>query len=430
MSPDDVLRALYDWPAPWNARDEQLPPEGDWRTWLVLAGRGFGKTRCGAEWVRARAEGHPGCRIALVGRTAADVRDVMVGGPAGLLAVCPPWNAPAYEPSKRAVTWPNGSVATAFSAEEPDLLRGPQHHYAWCDELAAWRYQDETWSNLVLGLRLGDAPRTVVTTTPRPTPLVRALFDRAAKGDGVVLTRGRTADNAANVAASYLDEVYRRYEGTRLGQQELDGTLLLDTPGALWTWDTLARARMGHGPLPAMRRVVVALDPAVSTGPHADEFGIVVVGLGVDGRGYVLDDASGKYTPDAWSREALRLYAAHGCDAVVGEVNQGGDLVEHTLTVTARELRQRHRFVAVRATRGKAVRAEPAAALYEQGRVSHAGHFARLEDQMTTWDATDTTQPSPDRVDALVWALTELFVLSPPPAPYRASPGAPSRWKR
>ena len=380
------------------ARPDQLPPLGAWQRWLILAGRGWGKTRTGAEWVRDRALRDPGCRVALVARTAADVRDVIVEGESGILAVHAPSERPTWEPSRRRLTWPNGSMATTYSADVPDQLRGPQHHYAWADELASWERPD-TWDQMVFGLRLGAAPQVVVTTTPRPTPIIRALLT----APGTVVTRGRTLDNRANLAPGVVADLQRRYGGTRLGRQELDGEVLTDTPGALWTWERIDAARVSIAL--QLRRVVVAIDPAVSAGEASDETGIVVCGIGFDGRGYVLEDASGKYSPDGWARRAVHLAAEHKADRIVAEVNNGGQLVEHTLRTVDRAVA----YKAVHASRGKATRAEPVAALYEQGRVSHLGRLDALESQMTGWDPSTSTK-SPDRVDALVWALTELMV--------------------
>jgi predicted phage terminase large subunit-like protein len=395
-----ALTIRYDWSF-W-ARPEQLPPPGDWRVWLLLAGRGFGKTRTGAEFVRARVAAHRARRIALVAPTAADARDVMVEGESGLLAIAPPDDRPCYEPSQRRLTWPNGAVATTFSADEPDRLRGPQHDFAWCDELAAWRYP-EAWDMLTFGLRLGNDPRAVVTTTPRPNRLIRGLL----ADPKVILTHGRTAENWANLAAAFLDQIVRRYEGTRLGRQELDAEILDDLPGALWQRGIIEAARVSA--LPALSRVVVAIDPAAASHEHADETGIVVAGRDAAGHAYVLADASGRYAPAEWARTAIAAYGAHRADRIVAEVNNGGEMVEATLRMVDPNVP----FGAVRASRGKVARAEPAAALYEQGRVHHLGAFPQLEDQMCAFTADfdrSAAGHSPDRVDALVWALTELMV--------------------
>jgi phage terminase large subunit-like protein len=383
------------------ARPEQLPPPGDWRVWLLLAGRGFGKTRSGAEWVRELVETDRVGRIALVGPTAAATRDVMIEGESGLLAIAPARHRPRYEPSKRRLTWQNGAIATAYSAEEPDRLRGPQHDAAWCDELSAWR-QPAAWDMLMLGLRLGADPRAVVTTTPKPLKLLRGMLtDRR-----VAVTRGTTYDNRAHLAPGFLDAILCRYEGTRLGRQELLAELLEDVPGALWSRATIERA--GIAVAPALARIVVAIDPAASAGAESDETGIIVAGLGRDGHGYVLDDLSGRFAPFEWARRAVAAYLGHGADRIVAEVNNGGDMVEATVRV----IDPNASFRAVHATRGKAVRAEPVAALYEQGRVHHVGTLPVLEDEMCAFTGAvgAGAGPSPDRVDALVWALTDLMI--------------------
>jgi phage terminase large subunit-like protein len=395
-----ALRLKHDWP--YRARPEQLPPPGDWRVWLLLAGRGFGKTRTGAELVRTRVGAHTARRIALVAPTAADARDVMVEGESGLLALAPPADRPLYEPSNRRLTWPNGAVATTYSADEPERLRGPQHDFAWCDELAAWRYP-EAWDMLMFGLRLGDDPRAVVTTTPRPTRLIRALL----ADPKVVMTRGATAENRANLAPAFLDQIVKRYQGTRLGRQELDAELLDDMPGGLWQRGIIEATRTVT--VPKFSRVVVAIDPAVSTSEHADETGIIAAGRDANGHGYVLADASGRYAPAEWARVAIAAYGARHADRIVAEINNGGDMVEATL----RMIDPNVPFSAVRAARGKVARAEPVAALYEQGRIHHIGAFPQLEDQMCSFTSDFDRKAagySPDRVDALVWALTELLV--------------------
>ncbi len=395
----DAFGALYDWRL-W-ARPSQLPPAGNWRVWLLLAGRGFGKTRCGAEWVREQIELGAARRIALVAPTAGDARDVMVEGESGLLAIAPPDARPLYEPSKRRLTWPNGAVATLFSADEPERLRGPQFDAAWCDELAAWRYPAEAFDMLMLGLRLGEHPRAVVTTTPKPVPLIRALL---ASPDCAV-TRGSTRDNAKNLAPSFLAAILTHYEGTRLGRQEIDAELLEDVPGALWRRDAIEQARVKAAP--ALSRIVVAIDPAASAGENADETEIVVAGLGEGEAAYVLADLSGHWHPHEWAGRAVAAYHLHHADRVVAESNNGGAMVESTL----RMLDPNVAYKPVHASRGKIARAEPVAALYEQGRVHHVGAMPLLEDQMCSFvGGAARAQASPDRVDALVWALTELLV--------------------
>lgn len=347
--------------------------------------------------------------IALVAPTALDARSVMVEGESGLLSIGPPHERPCYEPSLHRLTWPNGAVATLFSADEPNRLRGPQHDLAWCDELAAWRYP-QAWDMLMFGLRLGPDPRVVVTTTPRPIRLIRGLL----ADPKVAVTRGRTAENRDNLAPAFLEQIIRRYEGTRLGRQELDGELLDDMPGALWTHALIDGARVTEAP--DLARVVVAIDPAVSSHEGSDETGIVVAGRGHDGHGYVLADVSGHYAPAEWARRAIALYAEHEADRIVAEVNNGGEMVEATLRVVDPNVP----FTAVHASHGKVARAEPVAALYEQGRVHHLGALPQLEDQMCAFTSDgDAGGGSPDRVDALVWALTELLLVPLPSAGIR-----------
>lgn len=339
------------------------------------------------------ARQHAGCRIAIVGRTAADVRDVMIEGESGVLRINPEIN---YEPSKRRLTWPNGSTATTFTADKPDQLRGPQHHFAWCDELATWRYP-ETWDMLMLGLRLGQKPRALVTTTPRPIPIIRDLVER--DGQDVAVVRGTTYENLDNLAPTFKSQILRKYEGTRLGRQELEAALLEDVPGALWTRRMLDDLRRDA---PPFKRVVVAVDPAVTAEEGSDETGIIVCGKGEDDKGYVIEDLSGRYTPNEWARQVANAYRIHGANTVIAEVNNGGDLVERNIKSADRSIS----VTQVRAARGKYTRAEPIAAYYEQKRIYHAGSFPELEDQMCTWVPGDK---SPDRVDALVWGMTELM---------------------
>ena len=416
MAPDAAAAFEYHWP--YRARPEQLPPEGSWRVWLVMAGRGFGKTRCGAEWVRAGVKAGRR-RIALVAPTAADARDVMVEGESGILAISPDHERPLYEPSKRRLTWRNGAVATTYSADEPERLRGPQHDAAWCDEMAAWRYP-EAWDMLMFGLRLGEDPRVIVTTTPRPTRSLKSLV----ADPSVAISRGTTYQNRANLAGAFLQQIIKKYEGTRLGRQELNAELLDDVSGALWSRALIEAARPPRGfVMPDLVRVVVAIDPAASSGEDADETGIIVAGKDKDGRGYVLADLSGHHTPIEWARIVVAAYKRHGADRIVAEVNNGGEMVEATLRVVDDNVA----YTAVHATRGKVVRAEPVAALYEQGRIRHMGAFTVLEDQMCEFtpdldrskpkrDSTDPSslgkggRTSPDRADALVWAFTELLV--------------------
>lgn len=399
----------YDWSF-WG-RPKQFAPTGNWLTWLVLAGRGFGKTRAGSEWVRSIACGNTPLeagthrRIAVIAETAADARDVLVEGESGLLAVHPVDFRPHYEPSKRRVTWPNGAVATLYNAVEPDQLRGPQHDAALCDELAKWRYARETWDMLQFGLRLGETPRQMVTTTPRPIGLLRELV----KADSTVVTRGSTFENAGNLARQFLTSIRQKYEGTRLGRQELNAELLDDLPGALWTRPMFDDHRVKDKP--DLQRVVVAIDPSGTSGNDGgDDIGIVVAGKGVDGRGYILADYSCNLSPDGWGRRAVNAYHEHSADRLIAERNFGGAMVEHVIRTIDRSVSYKD----VTASRGKAVRAEPVAALYEQGRVSHVGSFADLEDQLCLMGPDGYCgEGSPDRADALVWALTELFLDAP-----------------
>jgi phage terminase large subunit-like protein len=380
------------------ARDSQWEPPGDWRTWMLKCGRGFGKTRSGAEWVKSKIEDGTYGRIALVGPTAADVRDVMIEGESGILAISRPEFFPKYEPSKRRLTWPNGAIATAFSAEEPNRLRGPQHDAAWCDELGSWKYA-ETWDMLMMGLRLGKDPRTCVTTTPKPSVLVKKLI----KDPTTLVVGGSTFENRQNLTEYWFDTIVKQYEGTRLGLQELEGIVLEDNPDAFWQPSMLEKLRVKKAP--ELKRIVVAVDPAVTSGEDADETGIVVAGIGVDGDGYVLADRSCRMSPNDWARRVVIAYDEFEAERVVAEVNNGGDLVKSILMTVSKKLS----YKPVRASKGKRARAEPVAALYEQGRVHHVGFHADLESQMCEY-TPDGFQGSPDRVDALVWALTELML--------------------
>lgn len=411
--------AMYDW-AVWR-RPKQRTPAGDWRVWLILAGRGFGKTRTGAEFIREQVEAGGASRVALVGATAADVRDTMIEGASGLLSVFPPDKRPQYEPSKRRVTFWNGATAVAYSADRPDRLRGPNHDLAWADELAAWRYLD-AWDQLMLGLRLGDHPRVVITTTPRPLPLIRNLAKE--KSGRVHLTTGTTYENAANLSSDFIDEMRRRYEGTRLGRQELEAQIIDDVDGALWQREQIDASRVHE--LPPTRKVVVAIDPAVTSGEDSAETGIVVCGVDSRGDGYVLDDRSLKASPNDWASAAVAAFHTHKADVIVAEANQGGDLVSTVI----RTIDPRVPVRLVRASRGKRTRAEPVAALYEQGKVHHVGFLADLEDQLCSW--VPDVGNSPDRLDALVWALTDLMVdgarVAPIAAPISLEQSSPWRF--
>ncbi|MFC3051637.1 DNA-packaging protein [Kordiimonas pumila] len=394
---------LYDW-AFW-ARANQRAPLGSWSHWLVLAGRGYGKTRAGAEWVREQAALGPGQRIALVGPTLNDARAVMVEGESGLLAVSPPWNRPKFEASKRLLTWPNGSMASLFSAEDPERLRGHQHHAAWCDELCAWRHTEDTWDNLVFGLRLGAQPRTMTTTTPKPIALLKKLL-AAVEGGTVAVTRGSTFENLANLAPTFAGELVAKYKGTRLGRQELMAEILEDVPGALWQRTRLEQLRVSRPP--TLVRIVVAIDPPTTAGEKADECGIIAAGIDAEDRGYIIADSSEQgLSPMRWAAKAVGLYHSLQADRIVIETNQGGLMAENVI----RQVDASVPVAGVHATRSKHTRAEPVAALYEQGRIFHAGQFPELEDQMCTFTGSGTS--SPDRVDALVWAVTSLMLSRP-----------------
>ncbi|TXN19768.1 terminase family protein [Methylobacterium sp. WL9] len=403
----DLARLEHDWLV--LAREDQLPPPGNWTTWAFVGGRGAGKTRAGAEWVRALAQGDPALahepvgRIALIGETYADVRDVMIEGPSGLLALPGFGRArPRWQPSRRRLEFANGAVALAFSAEEPDSLRGPQFGAAWSDEAAKWRHADAAFDMIQFGLRLGTRPRGLVTTTPRPIPLLRRLFSDSR----TVVTRARTADNAHNLAPGFLDTVVGRYGGTRLGRQELDGELIEERPDALWTRDAIEAARVTAAPV--LVRIVVAVDPPVSSRAGADACGIVAAGLGPDGAAYVVADATmQRAPPERWARAALALYHRLDADALVVEVNQGGEMVSTVLA----EMDASVPVTAVRATRGKYLRAEPVSLLYAQSRVHHVGALPALEDELCDFGPGGlSTGASPDRLDALVWALTHLLL--------------------
>jgi phage terminase large subunit-like protein len=412
---DDTIRMLaYDWGL--TARDSQLEPTGDYETWVLKPGRGFGKTLTGAQTVRQWIESGQRRRIALVNDTADDVNGVMIYGPVGLMSVCPPWNKPRHIAKDRQLVWDNsnypsyGAVCIAYAAEAPGRIRGPQHDGAWCDELTKWKNLqkkdergDTALSNLRMGLRMlgpkGASPRLVVTTTPRPIRIFKALIAEPT----TVVTHGTTFENAANLAPTYLAMLKRQYEHTRLGRQELRGDMLEAAEGALWSPDMIDAARVEKAP--ELRRVVVAIDPAVTSNEDSDETGIVVAGVGEDGDGYVLDDLSGTYSPKGWADVAIKAYNRRSADRIIAEVNNGGEMVEFTIRTVDSSVS----YKSVHASRGKRTRAEPVSALYEQGRVHHVGMLADLENQMCNWSAS-TGERSPDRMDALVWALSELML--------------------
>lgn len=431
ITADEATALRYDWDF-W-ARPKQKAPTGAWRTWLLCAGRGFGKTMCIVQWALQRIE-RKECRLLhIVTATAADGRDVIVEGDSGFLAKAPPWllGPDGYEPSKRRLTFRNGARAILFSADEPRQLRGPQCDTAIADELAAWRYP-EAWDMLMMGLRLGDDPRVAVATTPRPTPFIKALVKESLQhGATVRVTKGSTFENRSNLAGAFLDNIVKKYSGTRLGRQELDAEILDDAPGALWKLAMLDNNRVpigfdGQPALPRMRRVVVAVDPSVKAkqdersrdrasaaaedGTAAQrgipETGIVVCGLGEDDHGYVLADRSVvNPTPEQWATAVRQAYYEFSADRIICETNNGGDLVEANVRTVDRSLPVKQ----VTASRGKQVRAEPVAALDEQGRIHHLGVHPQLEDQMTSWEPGVSTW-SPNRVDARVWGFTELML--------------------
>lgn len=415
ISDDEADDAFWKWET-W-ARANQLPPNWDWYIWLLLSGRGGGKTRSGSSLVCKWAkEGFS--PIALIGRTKADVRDTMVEiGDSAILNISPPSFMPVYEPSKRRLTWPNGALGIIYAGDEPDEFRGPQHQKAWVDELAKFKKAQESWDNLMFGLRIGEKPQAVVTTTPRPIKAIKELVaDQKTKKhpEGrVAITLGHTLENKDNLSPDFLKYIMRKYEGTRLGRQELAGEVLDDNPNALWQRDRIEELRvMKH---PDLVRVGVAIDPAVSTGDESADTGIIVGGVApVMGamHGFILDDLTIKGTPNQWATAAVTGYYRNYADLIIGEVNNGGDMVENTVRMVDGAVK----FKAVHASRGKYVRAEPVSALYEQGRVHHVGTFPELEDQLCEWVPGDT---SPDRLDALVWLLSQLMLEQ-----------EPSEWRR
>lgn len=403
------------------ALEHQLPPQGNWKTWVILGGRGAGKTRAGAEWIRSEVEGarplDPGRskRVALVAETYDQARDVMIFGDSGLMACSPPDRRPKWEVTKRRLVWPNGAVAQAYSASDPEALRGPQFDCAWVDELAKWKKAEATWDMLQFGLRLGEAPRQVVTTTPQNIKVLRDILTRPSS----VMTKASTTANRAFLAKSFLDEILEKYAGTRLGRQEIEGELLSDRQGALWSVAALETAVVGD--VPPLDRIVVAVDPPVTGHAASDDCGIIVAGvkttgLPTDWQAYVLADESvAGASPQAWAEAAIAAYHTYGANRLVAEVNQGGDLVETVI----RQADPLVSYRAVRASRGKVARAEPVAALYEQGRVKHRPGLGVLEAQMGEMTARGYLgKGSPDRVDALVWALSDLMIN--PAAQFRA----------
>lgn len=408
-----TARQTMAWCADWEyfRHKHQAPPEkandgADWTTWLIIGGRGAGKTRAGAEWVNALARGgglaeRPrDLRIALVGESEHEAREVMVEGLSGVRAIARPGERPRWQPSRRRLAWPNGAVAQVFSAEDPESLRGPQFHAAWLDEFAKWKRAEETFDMLQFGLRLGVRPRQVITTTPRPVPLLKRLI----ADPKTAVTHAPTRENAFHLAPGFLDMVLARYAGTRLGRQELEGELIEDREGALWTRAILEQARVAQAP--PLARIVVAVDPPASASRTADACGLIAAGRAADGKFYVLaDETVSGLSPAGWATKAVALWRRLSADALIAEVNQGGDMVRAVI----REVDASVPVTAVRARRGKWLRAEPVAALYEQGRVKHVGAFPALEDEMCDFGLDGLSDGrSPDRLDALVWALSAL----------------------
>jgi phage terminase large subunit-like protein len=394
LSDEQILGLKFDWEF-WSRPSQKLPT-GNWFCWLLRSGRGYGKTRTGSETVIEWAQqGYS--PIALVGQTKADVRDTMVEvGDSSILKVAPPWFRPVYEPSKRRLIFPNGSVCVIYSGDEPSQLRGPQHQKAWVDELAKFKYSQETWDNLEFGLRTGKNPQVICTTTPRPIKIIKDLI----ADKRTVETRGNTLENSANLNPLFIERMQSKYEGTRLGRQELNGDILDDNLEALWRRPDIDDNKVRQ--VPQLSLVVVGVDPAVTSKAGSDDTGIVVAGKGIDGHGYVLGDYTVHDSPNKWAEAAITAYHKHQANKIVGEVNNGGDLVELNIKTVDPSVR----FESVHASRGKAIRAEPVSALYEQGKVHHFGTFPELEDQCCEW--VPGAEKSPDRIDALVWALTSL----------------------
>jgi phage terminase large subunit-like protein len=410
LPPEKAEELIYTW-AFW-ARPQQIAPEGDWNVWYVNAGRGFGKTRAGVEWVRAKVKNGTK-RIAAIAATNSDIERVMVNGESGFLARCwrgdkdhkgKPLGNPLWAPTKRLLTWENGAYVQFFSAEEPERLRGPQFEAAWCDELAAWNKDRDTWDMLQFTLRLGKHPQVCVTTTPRPTKLVRDIL----KNPKSVVTYGSTFDNSVNLAPTFIQAVKDQYEGTRLGRQELYAEIMDEASGALWTRELLSRCEVEGADDPVafaktLARVVISVDPAVTSNAESDMTGIIVAGIDLNGCSYILEDATDRYTPEGWATKAIALYNLYEADKIVAERNQGGDMVRSTLHTVDETVPVK----LVHASRGKFARAEPVSSLYERGKVKHLRGLDALEDQLVQWEPLGSIG-SPDRLDSMVWAITEL----------------------
>ena len=402
FTPEHKAIALYDW-RHW-AREKQLAPEGDWTAWLVLAGRGWGKTRTGAEWFRHGAEARPGGRGMLLSSTPADARDVMILGTSGIMSVCPPWNRPIYEPSKRILTWPNGFIAVIRSAHNPEAVRGPEHHIAWPDELAAWPATKgrAAYDNMMFGLRLGENPQVCITSTPKPVPLIRELIT----DPNTAITKGSTYENEHNLAPSFLSTILAKYEGTNLGRQEIHAELLDESEGALWTRSLIDETRVTK--FPDLVRIVVGVDPSGGLA----EIGIVGAGIDKKGHVYVLCDVSLRGSPREWAEAVVTEYWRYKMDRVIAERNYGGEMVESTIRMVDPNVS----YKGIYTTRGKLIRAEPVAALMEKGKLHLVGHFPALEGEMTNWVPGES---SPNRLDAMVWAVSELAVSGSRPVKQR-----------
>lgn len=395
LTDEEAEDILYDWEF-W-ARPKQLPPPGNWLTWMTLTGRGWGKTSAGSQWVINEAK-RGAKHIALIGQTKADVRDTMIElGPSSILKVSNPKFYPKYESSKRRLVWPNGCIATIYSGDEPDQVRGPSHDRAWIDELAKFKYPQEIWDNLMFGLREGEDMRILITTTPRPIPIIKNLVN----DPNTVTIRGSTYENRDNLPQKYFDYIIGKYEGTRIGRQEIEGQILDDNPDALWNRKIIEDNRRNKAP--ELIRIVVAVDPEATANEKSSETGIIVIGVCADGHGWLLGDESLRSSPDMWGNAVVTAYYKYNADRVIGEINNGGDMIEYVI----KTIDDKIPFKAVRASRGKYIRAEPVVALYEQGKIHHVGNFPDLEDQLCEWVPGEK---SPDRLDALVWGVTELML--------------------
>lgn len=397
LAPEELTMIYYNWREIW-ARPSQIEPEGDWTYWLILAGRGWGKTKTASEWIRERVYSGEAKHLAFVAPRSADIRDVMIEGASGLLDVFPPNQRPIYEPSKRRVTFHTGAVAITYSGDEPDQLRGPNVDTVWIDELASARLQKEIMDMIAFCLRIGSNPRCIITTTPRPTPTIKGL----AKQANVHITRGTTFENRENLSPVFFDSIIGKYERSRIGRQELYGEILEDNPKALWNSAEIDSHRVDKHPI--LRRIVIGVDPAVTANKKSDETGIIAVGKGTDDHYYVLEDKSCRESPARWGKIVCNLYGKLEADKVIGEVNQGGDMVGHVINTIDPLVN----FKSVRATRGKKVRAEPVAALFEQGKVHMVGVFPDLETQMVEWNPEEDGD-SPDRIDSMVYAIMDLM---------------------